>query len=635
MSTNNNDINDNINSDGMNLEQLLAENQRLRAEKQRLAELKLEKQRLVAKKQRLIYEGSIDQMINEFDGIPDMPLVKGLFPHEDRSRQAKSSVDPNFVTSQDLNFGIKLTDKNGFQLRSFVPNHQLTVKDGVKILSYHNEVTVCDYVQDVVKMSLRSLGYFDSCFVFKEMSLFSLRHDLIVVLHPEKGIILIIQVKMPGDNLFQSTHIAGQVADYLMAQYRLGNPQPLVLLSSYREACLCRLKPESLNGTEDWQVGDGGENTSRGLEEGTRSKYREIVQQGVDLIRSGTDPGVAIGDDVQQQKNDNKLETSPEKRTRENSIDIPSPLKKTRRTRNSGKSEKNSPKRKKSPTIEVVRPEVVYSRPFTLKNMMQGVTLSIACSLVCLKQKAASPAEEIWPKQQSALDGLHPYVDENTLKWAKVKDMCIDYMNHPFPSTTPPKYCLVREIGQGYNARVYLGVDEYGQACVLKFYLGTVDAETTALSPEERKKKRTQYLEETRKEVEDEVQRWKDLQGDYKDYVEHVLLNAQNVLKMPVFAPVPLDNRSSVLGTVEKKLLEFFRKGYVYNEVHWQHIGCRRTDKSNELEIALLDLESLHKVSSETSENVQRQIKSLKARMGSAPASGRSSVLWGAPLHGM
>mmetsp|Transcript_18087 Transcript_18087/g.30839 ORF Transcript_18087/g.30839 Transcript_18087/m.30839 type:complete len:117 (-) Transcript_18087:353-703(-) len=88
---------------------------------------------------------------------------------------------------------------------------------------------------------------FDECYVYKEMSLFSLRPDLILLEKVGKGIILIIEVKMPGEDLFTSTQIAAQVADYLVLQVRLGNTTPFVVLSSYREACLCCLQPGSLD----------------------------------------------------------------------------------------------------------------------------------------------------------------------------------------------------------------------------------------------------------------------------------------------------------------------------------------------------------------------------------------------------
>ena len=167
-----------------------------------------------------IYEGSIEELIKHFDGIPDMPRVKELHPHQDRNWVASVSIDGKFITPDNLDFPINYKNKlTGSTLKSFVSYQRLIEKDGRKILSYQNEATVADYIQGIVKMCLHFLGYFNCCDLYKEMRLFSLRMDLILVVHPERGIILIIEVKMPGDKLFQSKYIAGQVSDYLLVQY--------------------------------------------------------------------------------------------------------------------------------------------------------------------------------------------------------------------------------------------------------------------------------------------------------------------------------------------------------------------------------------------------------------------------------
>ena len=101
------------------------------------------------------------------------------------------------------------------------------------------------------------------------------------------------------------------------------------------------------------------------------------------------------------------------------------------------------------PMIEAVRLEVIYSEPFNLKNMMQGVSLAIVCGLVSLCWKTLETLEktEDWPEQGSQLDGLHPYLETSTLKWAQVKDMTMDYMNPTNRKCC--QYILLRDIGQG------------------------------------------------------------------------------------------------------------------------------------------------------------------------------------------
>jgi hypothetical protein len=59
-----------------------------------------------------------------------------------------------------------------------------------------------------------------------------------------------------------------------------------------------------------------------------------------------------------------------------------------------------------------------------------------------------------------------------------------------------------------------------------------------------------------------------------------------------------------VFSVLFVKLLDFFRNGYVYNVFRWQHIRCRHRDGN--LELVLLDLESLKEVTDETEDHVTR-----------------------------
>ena len=82
------------------------------------------------------------------------------------------------------------------------------------------------------------------------------------------------------------------------------------------------------------------------------------------------------------------------------------------------------------------------------------------------------------------------------------------------------------------------------------------------------------------------------MQSDYTDYVACLELNGQGVLRMPVFLPVPPELRGDYIDSVKEKLRSFSSKGYLYNEVWWQHVGCRK--KTDDLlELTLLDLGSL------------------------------------------
>ena len=390
-------------------------------------------------------------MVEKFGGIPDMPVDHSLKPCEHQG-SAEFSVDDKFVTDEDLNFEFNPTEgTTDHTLRSFLhyvhleenPNN----KNGPQILSYQNKVQVADYVKGVVVMCMQSLGYFDEGRLYKEMSLFSLRADLMLVIHKKtRSIILIIEVKMPGEELFTSEGIAKQVADNLLLQYRLGNTVPFVLLSSYREACLCHLKPGCLQRVD--AVEGGGDDDT----------YRRIVERAARQLRDRADLGEMMGANGADQK-DKPKKHSPTKPASASEEHIPLSLPWNRARRKSGEE-------------ALLSPEVIYSRPFNLSNMVHGVTLAIACGLTSLKDASTDPTEHCyWPNHNSSIDGLHPQVESGKLQWVQVSNMYIDYMKAPLSvldgQDISSKYILLQEIGRG-ESKVFLAVDYDGTACALR-----------------------------------------------------------------------------------------------------------------------------------------------------------------------
>ena len=491
------------------LEKLQAVQAQDQAKIEKLQAVQAQDQAKIEKLQAEVKHYSYSDMVEKFGGIPDMPRVDpSLKPHVHQG-SVDFSVDDKFVTDEDLDFVFNPIDKTtGYSLKSFLhfvhleenPND----KNGPQILSYQNEATVTDYVQGVVGMCMQSLGYFGKGRLYKEMSLFSLRPDLILVIHKKtRGIVLIIEVKMPGKEVFSSRGIAKQVSDYLMLQYRLGNNMPFVLLSSYREACLCHLKP-GCGQTKDTIEGGG-----------VYDKYRKIVERAAEQLKQGAALGEMMGANDADQK-DKPITHSPTKPAFASKEEIPLLLSGKRSRRNLVKKA----------TVTLLSPEVVYSQPFHLHNMVHGVTLAIACGLVSLQDPSTNPTDDrdwpsYWPNHNSKIGGLHPQVEYDKLQWAQVSTMSIDYMRAPHRvvgwQNFSSKYILLQEIGRGKNGKVFLAVDYYGTACALKFYLD-VEAEK-AYSHEQRKKDRADHLDIDKENAKKEEYRWKTLQSEYADYV--------------------------------------------------------------------------------------------------------------------
>jgi hypothetical protein len=174
-----------------------------------------------------IKENSIQRIIQ--DGIPALHENAKEKPHEDVNRSAELETDNDFVTEQDLKyFEANARTKDGKLEFSSLLVEQYSSPVFPK-LTYQNEATVQIYVRALIRDALKSMTCHQSIQVFCEMTIFSLRPNLIVVMHPALGVILVVEVKNPGEKVFTSKHIAGQCYDYLKGMVRLGHSTPFVV----------------------------------------------------------------------------------------------------------------------------------------------------------------------------------------------------------------------------------------------------------------------------------------------------------------------------------------------------------------------------------------------------------------------
>lgn len=60
--------------------------------------------------------------------------------------------------------------------------------------------------------------------------------------HGAIGIILVVEIKKPGINVFESHDVGGQLYDYLVGCLLSGTRAPFAVLSSYDETCIAHLQ---------------------------------------------------------------------------------------------------------------------------------------------------------------------------------------------------------------------------------------------------------------------------------------------------------------------------------------------------------------------------------------------------------
>ena len=112
---------------------------------------------------------------------------------------------------------------------------------------YQNETEVQDYVKNTIKDAVKLLGLESVLSVRPEISLFSYRPDILVVMHKRIGIVLVVEVKKPCLEVFTSQSVGGQVYDYLVGMLAGRVSRPFVVLSSYDRMVLAHLDDDSMS----------------------------------------------------------------------------------------------------------------------------------------------------------------------------------------------------------------------------------------------------------------------------------------------------------------------------------------------------------------------------------------------------
>jgi hypothetical protein len=112
------------------------------------------------------------------------------------------------------------------------------------VYQYQNETEVQRFVEYALFDAIDALGLSDVLTVRPEISLFSYRPDIIVVTHSSFGVILILEVKKPGEDVFTSHSVAGQVYDYLLGMLGIGISRSFAVLSTYEEMVMAHLDDE-------------------------------------------------------------------------------------------------------------------------------------------------------------------------------------------------------------------------------------------------------------------------------------------------------------------------------------------------------------------------------------------------------
>eukprot|EP00978_Attheya_sp_CCMP212_P031859 scaffold121989_cov44-Attheya_sp.AAC.1 len=400
--------------------------------------------------------------------------------------------------------------------------------------------------------ALMSMTCHRSFLVFCEVTIFSLRPDLLVVMHPSLGVILVVEVKTPGEKVFTSKHIAGQIHDYLKGMARLGHSTPFVVLCSYENMVFARL-----TGTDIIE-----------------HNYHAIVDKSKEVLRSASGKHEASIAAVEL-----KPITSPADNGIQNEDAnepwIPDSPKPPEPGEDEDTATANDDDNDQTPVI-------AYSQVFCRANVFKAMILAIECGIQSLNTVDEALRNFLPPQgEQLAVD--LPFVAETSFKWKR----CTTPLRYDLSSSNRCKrFYLLAELGRGQCGKVFLACDVFGRTCALKFYLKI---------SQDWKQQGMQSSEEQAEEMaETELKRWTDLYPKFELCSHKLRLNHHIVLKTPYFTSVPVKKRleMDVLRQVKSLLEEFQSKGLYYNEVRWRHVGCSKDD-NGKLVVTMLGLGSL------------------------------------------
>ena len=448
----------------------------------------------------------------------------------------------------------------------------------LEFFNYQNETKVQNLVALCLKDALRSQGLFQHFGVENEFSIFSYRPDIIIVSHSLKGIILVIEVKKPGVEVFTSHEVAGQKYDYLIGKLLSGvSNNPIGVLTTYDEMCIAFLDDEGKsldilkrNASNLGNDIDPAVLKAFGIDEDSPSPPSSPPTSGhaSDSRRpspeSKLNPVFAgLNNDGQEDRKPSGKTSDDEKPPGSSGQQVEEMSEKVEEESDGGNDDEDDWNR-----------SVFYTQTFGREVAMKALVLAIRCGLEAVAKSDPRNA----PTNGASAPGTCAMVNEHGLVYTNIPE-AIKFNYHGFPSANTKIMYLWRDIGRGSKGRVFLACNSSGRACAVKFFL--IDYNTYHRrhdTSENRENWRQSQMITKKKEAEKEYAHWVNAYGGaFKDQVRVVRLNNLWCLMMPYFDQVSPNKRSSFLKVVRDHLEEFKASNlnYAIEDLRWRHVGVR------------------------------------------------------------
>ncbi|CAB9513874.1 expressed unknown protein [Seminavis robusta] len=415
-------------------------------------------------------------------------------------------------------------------------------------LIYANEAEVQGICLLMIEDALKCLGLStEEVMPHLEISIYTMRPDILLVLRREGRIIFVIEVKNPEINqgdVFQNQNVAGQIASYLVAMKALGDETPMGAIMTYDKIALVTLADYS--GDKSFQ------------------KAVEMAERSLTTGRSPTQ------DHSEKETNCQSRKSTPVK-----TVVVYSNITKPKdevvtHVFEEGEDGDGDKKLKLQAHIsDVHQGGAVF--PFLLQ----------ALQIAYLKGNGVKDIVPAVKNGDSIGERLAFKVSKDSFAWCQVrKGVEAKRDVKAFPRSNCGNFYILGKLGQGRSGAVYLVTTTSGIACAMKsYYLKPSNGKA------EEDKKRLQEVEEVSKE---EADHWQKLYDCRKFSARSLWLGGSPCLLMPYGREVGLDDQSEIDGTrwgvipaIKAELIRFAKEGFKYHEsdLRWGHVLLDQDDK--------------------------------------------------------
>lgn len=499
---------------------------------------------------------------------------------------------------------IPLTDREGQILSSGMAAKQARLGSNM-VYEYANEAEVQNLCYTMVEDALQVLGlHTNDVRPHLEVSIYTMRPDIILVLRREGKIFFTIEVKSPelqNGEVFQNSKVGYQLFSYLLAMHAMGDEAPMAAVMTYDKIALVTLDDYA---KKNEQVTEAVEEAKKTFRDGgfNNPAHPEVKNPCKERNNTPVKNIVAYKTLVHSQ---HKFYSNT---SAENEESIPFEM-----------DEPDSDGHHK------ITPKVYMSKPHSDGHVFPFLLQAL---LVAYLKGTNAQDRVVAIRENDSLGGRFAFkVAKDAFHWYKLKGCLTATIDHTnFASEKKKEYFILGKLGEGKTGSVHIAVTPSGSVCAMKIY--KTKPFHISVAVEEK------YVREKTNQLQAEKHLWEKLYSERQFEVLGLWLGGSPCLLMPYGHDLvsPKDDNSAdmddcarwkslvnharwkALPEIKKELSRFASNGYAYrsSDLRWNHV---LRDPKDMQQVFFCDLESLGSLdeNSSTEETAEQAVWSQLA----------------------